>query len=63
MENKYINSFFFHFPWFPLISSKMYIFYCVQTMSGVIAVGTSHGLALVFGEFKLHDPLFKRALV
>lgn len=29
--------------------------FCVdlQTMSGVIGVGTSHGLALVFGKFKL----------
>lgn len=28
-------------------------FLCLQTVSGVIAVGTSHGLALVFGKSKL----------
>lgn len=54
---------FFHFPWLPLINSKLYIFCCVQTMSGVIAVGTSHGLALVFGESKPHYPLFTRTLL
>lgn len=28
-------------------------FLCLQTVSGVIAVGTSHGLALVFGKSEL----------
>lgn len=39
-------------PGFFLFISNPYII-CVQTMSGVIAVGTSHGLALVFGESML----------
>lgn len=39
-------------PWRPVMVAKLCIVF-VQTVAGVIAVGTSHGLALVFGESKL----------
>lgn len=35
-----------------------FLFFCLQTVSGVIAVGTSHGLALVFGESKFDFHLY-----
>ena len=48
--------------WLHLINSKLYIF-CAQTVSGVIAVGTSHGLALVFGESKLDYPPYMHTIM
>lgn len=55
-EDQQIQLGLFQDPWCNI--SKCNFPFCSQAVSSLIAVGTSHGLALIFGKFSKYFPYY-----